>query len=127
MPDTPEESVDDQPQEDAEQQREEAAERRRKAAEIEHPERSDEEQEKLEKEYEAQLEEEEPEQVRREAEAADADLAGELRPGASAIDFRRLRRGEAIAAASAILLFLCMLLKWFSVTVTQPGDRKSVV
>ena len=116
MPETREERA--ETRDDAAEARDRAAEKREKAAEL---------QEKLansdesERDYEKRLEEEDAGQVEREGKAADAELAGEVRPGSRPIDFRRLRTGEAIAGASAILLFLCLLLKWFSVTVTEPG------
>jgi hypothetical protein len=37
------------------------------------------------------------------------------------IDFKRLERGELIAAAAGLLLFVSMFLPWFEADVTPPG------
>lgn len=117
MPETREEQA--EARDEAAETRERAAEKREKAAEIRDKLANSEEQ--SERDYEKRLEEENAEQVEREAETPDAELAGEVRPGSRPIDLRRLRAGEAIATASGALLFLCMLLQWFSVKVTEPG------
>jgi hypothetical protein len=39
------------------------------------------------------------------------------------VDFNRLGRGDMVAAAGGLLLFISMFLKWFSVDAGTPGDQ----